>query len=275
MEDPIDKVVLPRLQAAGADVSKVAFLGHVKETGPDDESLAQLQLPRDLGLIRAKCVELRPAMLVIDPLFAVLGYDEEGRYIKASDDQSVRRLTARLKRLAEELDITIVLVRHLNKASGGSAIKRGSGSIAISGQARAVMLVGRDPNEPDVRILAMVKNNFAPNPRSLRFQFAGQGADSRIDWLDACDLLADELLGAAVSSDERAGALECAIHFLRQTLGQGKATWAELTRLAREEQITEHTLRRARAKIGLCKKFVGEGKCVWELSTGDKLGMML
>ncbi len=62
-----------------------------------------------------------------------------------------------------------MLVRHLNKASGGTAIKRGSGSIAIGGQARAVMLVGRDPEDRAVRVLAMVKNNFAPTPRSLLY----------------------------------------------------------------------------------------------------------
>src|SRR5579871_2160384 len=62
LEDPIDRIVLPRLQAAGADVSKVAFVGAVKEDGPNERSSCPLQLPRDLELIEARCTEHRPAL---------------------------------------------------------------------------------------------------------------------------------------------------------------------------------------------------------------------
>jgi hypothetical protein len=62
-------------------------------------------LPRDLDLLAAECAETRPELLVIDPFFAVLGVDENGRYIKANDDQSVRRLTSKLKKLAERSPI--------------------------------------------------------------------------------------------------------------------------------------------------------------------------
>jgi hypothetical protein len=271
LEDPIDKVVVPRLKAAGADLAKVAFLACVKETGPDDACVAQLQLPRDLGLIHAECVAHRPAVLVIDPFFAVLGYDEEGHFIKASDDQSVRRLTSRLKTLAEELDITIVLVRHLNKASGGTAVKRGSGSIAIGGQARAVMLVARDPTDPDSRVLAMIKNNFAPTPSSLLFQVVDDGEAGRIEWRGASDLLADNLIQSKQAGQARDEALQDAMFFLRHTLGHTMQPWEKLVQLGKEEGHSEGTMLRARRTIKLRKQFVGESKIVWGLPLGELL----
>jgi RecA-family ATPase len=101
LEDPEDSVVAPRLKSAGVDMANVAILGDVVERGADGDDEGLLQLPRDLDLLAAECAETRPELLVIDPFFAVLGVDEKGRYIKANDDQSVRRLTSKLKKLAE------------------------------------------------------------------------------------------------------------------------------------------------------------------------------
>src|SRR5207253_2652272 len=82
--------------------------------------------PRDLDLVAKAVREYQPALLVIDPLFAVMGLDRRGRFIKASDDQSVRQLTGELKQLAEETAMTVLLIRHLNKNRRGSAVLRGS-----------------------------------------------------------------------------------------------------------------------------------------------------
>src|SRR5262249_46864163 len=136
--------------------------------------------------------------LVIDPLFAVMGLDRRGRFLKASDDQSVRRLTGELKQLAEEAALTILLIRHLNKNRRGSAVLRGSGSVAIAGQARAVLLAAMDPADPEARVLAMAKTNMGALPQSLRFVIGeGQssvGRCSQVEWLGTCDLTADDLL---------------------------------------------------------------------------------
>jgi predicted ATP-dependent serine protease len=124
LEDPINEIAIPRMKAAGANMANIAIMGGVDESGPDGQEELELQLPRDLELIADRCRELQPELIVIDPLFAVLGLDENNNYIKANDDQSVRRVTSRLKKLAEECQVTIVLLRHLNKTSGRSAMQR-------------------------------------------------------------------------------------------------------------------------------------------------------
>ncbi len=193
-----------------------------------------LQLPRDLDLIAAKCHGLRPEMLVFDPFFAVLGVDEKNRFIKTNDDQSIR-----------------------NKASGGSALKLGSGSIAISALARSVMLVAKDGAGPESRVLAMVKTNLDAVPPSLSFRVLKNSNNSTIQWDGVSDLTADDLVGGAAGKDLHPAVLSAA-YFLKMTLLEHfKLTWAQLTALAAEESIPEITLRRAREAVPLLKACQG------------------
>lgn len=265
LEDPLDSVVRPRLEAAGADLSSVAFLEGVKETGPGGSLEAVMQLPRDLDLITAETVRHQPALMVIDPLFAVLGLDKRGRCIKASDDQGVRQLTGQFKVLAERVGTHIMLVRHLNKASGGAAIKRGSGSIAITGQARSVLLAAKDPNNHECGILAMTKTNLAAMPKSIRYRITSDGLSSRLDCLGPCDATADELLSPGTTADYFKRAVTTAEDFLEVALQDGGRTWEDLVAMAAKEGIAEITLRRAREEKDLEKEFVAKHKCVWKL----------
>src|SRR5262249_13136096 len=146
-------VVKPRLEAAGANVARGAFVEGVGGRTAQGGETQTPQLPRGLDLVAKAVRGHRPALPVIGPLFAVLWLDRRGRFVKASDDQSVRRLTGELKQLAEEAGLTVLLIRHLNKNRRGSAVLRGSGSVAIAGQARAVLLAAKDPVDPDARVL--------------------------------------------------------------------------------------------------------------------------
>jgi hypothetical protein len=267
-EDSTAHVVLPRLEAAGADTARVAFVKGVVETTAQGTETYSLQLPRDLDLVANSVREHRPALLVIDPLFAVMGLDRRGRFLKASDDQSVRRLTGELKQLAEEAVMTILLIRHLNKNRRGSAVLRGSGSVAIAGQARAVLLAARDPADPGARVLAMAKTNMGALPRSLRFAVgegrSSVGTCSRVEWLGDCELTADDLLyppqkGGAGEDEEDEGAYAAARAFLQRLLADGPRTWAEVEAAGESEGLTPGTLRVARKELGLLRSGRGPG----------------
>jgi len=288
LEDPVKLAVAPRLHSAGADQSKVIILrrvAQVAQPGPTISTDGQagrpvptwgqasrpalswtpIQLPRDLDLIAAECAELRPELLVLDPFFAALGVDEKNRFIQINDEQSIRRVVARLKLLAEAFNVAIVLIRHLNKASGGSALLRGSGSIAIAAQARSVMLVAKDQLAPDRRILAMVKTNLDAMPCSLNFLCTRNSLGSTIRWMGPCEHSADELV-RRMDGKTIPPAVQNAMNFLKTTLyGCSGCTWAELTELAARQGIAEVTLRRARRVIGLEKKAKGKDIVVWSL----------
>jgi hypothetical protein len=269
-EDSAERVVVPRLTAAAADLARVHVLGGVIETTPAGEQQADLQLPRDLDLIADWCRLQRPALVVIDPLFAVLGLDANGKLVKANDDQSVRKLTGAFRTLAEETGAVILAVRHLNKAAGGSALHRGSGSIALAGQARSVLLAGKDPQDPDRgRVLAGVKSNLGPLPRSRRFTVEAVettvGPASRIAWGTECDTAADELVKPPDPDDRRQGQRDRADDFLRTELAAGPKDWDALVAAAEASGLAEGTLRNARTRLGLIKEFRGRNKIVWRL----------
>src|SRR5262249_1771394 len=152
------RTILPRLQAAGADLDRVQLLGTVRDAL--GERLPQL--PGDLGRALERLPDVR--LVVIDPLMAFLG-----EQFDACRDQNVRRCLFALARLAEKHQATLLLVRHLNKSGQGAAIYRGSGSIGILGAARACLLVGRDPEVDGQAVLAMSKCNLAARPRSLAY----------------------------------------------------------------------------------------------------------
>jgi hypothetical protein len=58
----------------------------------------------------------------------------------------------------------VVVIRHLNKTTGGPALYRGGGSIGIIGAARIALLVGRDPADEARNVLAAIKTNIGPKP---------------------------------------------------------------------------------------------------------------
>jgi hypothetical protein len=264
MEDPLETVVKPRLEAASADMSRIALLGGVRENGPGSATESILQLPRDLDLIAEKCAQHRPALLIIDPLMAVLGLDQRGRFIKANDDQGVRKLTGQLKFLAERCNLVIWMLRHLNKGASGSALRRGSGTIAIAGQARSVMLAAGDPNDSTAHVLAMTKTNLAAIPPSWRFQLKGTGATSQVEWLGESELHADDLVQPIIAENKRADALLVAKDFLIEALECDGRPWEKLTAAAAGAGIAEITLRRAREALNLQKMRAGRG-FVWKL----------
>jgi hypothetical protein len=279
-EDSIAHVVMPRLEAAGADLARVAFVKGVVERTAQGAETYSLQLPRDLDLVARAVREYRPALLVIDPLFAVMGLDRRGRFLRASDEQSVRRLLGELKQLAEEAALTILLIRHLNKNRRGSAVLRGSGSVAIAGQARAVLLAAKDPADPDARVLAMVKTNMGALPRSLRF-VVGEGRSSvgpcsQVRWLGECDLTADDLLcppqnGGAGEDEEDEGAYAAARAFLERLLADGPKTWAEIVTAGEGEGLAQWTLRMVRKELRLVRSGRGPGTR-WSLPQAGQKG---
>lgn len=76
-----------------------------------------------------------------------------------------------LEKGAEDTDVAIVLVRHLNKAQGLSAKYRG-GSIGWIGGAHSALLVAEDPGDPELRVLAQAKTNLGRQAPPLSFRVA-------------------------------------------------------------------------------------------------------
>jgi AAA domain len=260
-EDGLADTIRPRLEAAGADLERIVALTAIV----DAHGERMPGLPSDLAAIEAAIARVDAALVIIDPLMAYLDAT-----VNSWRDQDVRRALAPLARLAERTGCAIVAIRHLNKSAGSHALYRGGGSIGIIGAARVALLVAQDPDDPERRILATVKNNLAPHPPSLAFRLLGDerhGA-ARIEWLGESKLGASALLAMPADEDER-GALDEACEVLRTILADGPVPAKEAEREAYAAGLSRATLLRARKVAGVSAERVGglgrDGGWQWRL----------
>jgi hypothetical protein len=276
-EDSWSLTIKPRLEAARADLDLVQFVNIASEDGDDG-----LTIPDDVFELGRLVAEHRAELVIVDTLVAHLPTG-----IDSHKDQSVRRALAPLHRLAEKQRCAVAALVHLNKAQGISPLMRLGGSVGFGNAARSVLLLERDPDDPEGeegkrRVLAHIKCNVAPLAPSLLYQVApillpaGDGnpetETSRLELLGESAHNGRSLL-AAVNEEERS-AVDEAIAYLEAELGDGaRHLAADLLRDARKIGISEPTLRRARKRLGILTEKAGlRGGWEWWLpkaSTGD------
>jgi hypothetical protein len=261
-EDGLGDTIKPRLDAAGADADRVLALDKI----PDGKGFRLPVLPNDILRIKEAVERVAARLVVVDPLMAFLNGDTNSHR-----DQDVRRALHPLTAMAQETGAAVVVVRHLNKATGGNPVYRGGGSIGIIGAARSGLLVAADPDNPDRRVLASTKCNLARSPASLSFDLSSvENGALRVGWIGESPHTANSLL-AAPKDDEDRNAVADAVEVLRTILSAGSRTAKEATAEARKARVSARTLARAKAKLGVRSKPIGfRGEWHWELPESAK-----
>ena len=269
-DDPAD-TIRPRLDAAGADCSRIVLLQAVSETIVVGEKVkTQYRLPNltDVDAIAEAVRAVEARLVVVDPVMAYMTGDTH-------KDNETRQVLSRLARLAQEAGVAIPAVRHLNKMGGGNPLYRGGGSIGFIASARAGLLVAPDPDDETGRrrILAATKSNLAELPPALAYHLEpGPSGVVRVVWEGPTSHTATELL-AQPSDAEARGALDEAKEFLRSLLADGPTEAKVVKTEAREAAIADITLRRAKAALGVVVKRVGSlgagGRWEWALPSSQ------
>jgi hypothetical protein len=272
-EDGLADTIKPRLEAAGADTSRISSLGTVWEVKGGSRHERTLSLPEDIPLIEREIRRVEAKLVIVDPLMAFLP-----KKIDAHKDQDVRRALAPFASMAERTGVAVQVVRHLSKSEGTSPIYRGGGSIGIIGAARMGALVAKDPKDEERRVLAPTKNNLAVHPKGLLYDLeeADNGA-VRVIWAGASDYLASDLLQSA--RVDRADALREAEDFLVSLLSDGPVPKATVEEEAKAANISPGTLRRAKSSLGVIAEREneiggerGSGRWVWKLPAAEETG---
>jgi hypothetical protein len=245
-EDDTSDTIRPRLEAAGADLARVAVFSAVADR--DGERLPEI--PLDLSHLEHAINTMGAVLVIVDPLMAFLSPG-----VNSHHDQDVRRALAPLAKLAERSRAAVVVVRHLNKGAGGtSPIYRGGGSIGIIGAARAGLLLARDPDDDERRVLAVSKCNLARPADALSFELmASISGAVRVGWRGASGHTAEALLAAPADSGERS-ALDEAKAVLHEILERGPVPVPEVKKLARAAGVADRTLDRAKAALGVMSR---------------------
>jgi RecA-family ATPase len=262
-EDGLADTIRPRLDAAGADVSRVLALTTVPDENGHDRYLS---IPEDIPLIEKGIERVGARLVVLDPLMAFLSGDANSHR-----DQDVRRALAPLAGLAERTGACILVVRHLNKVPGNNPLYRGGGSIGIIGAARMAFVVGKDPQDENRRVLASTKNNLAKPPKSLMFTLEkAEGGAVRVNWLGESEASAHQLL-ATPREEEHADARNEAAEFLNEVLARGPVAANQIKDEAKDAGISERTLWRAKKVLGVMAYREGgtggrgNGRWFWKL----------
>jgi hypothetical protein len=259
-EDDPARTLRPRLEAAGADLKRVHCLRSMR-CSLEGEDERPIVLPSDLPAIEQVIRTGDVALMVVDPFVAFL----DGK-LNANSDADVRRCLGQVAAMAESTGAAVLLVRHLNKKSGLSAVYRGGGSIGITGAARAEFMVGVDPADAEARILACVKSNLAPEPPSLRFSIEAFGDTSRVRWGDHCDTSAHDL--CASGSDKRQGSkADDAKVIIEDMLAHGSRPSSEVFQACLDAGVSKRTFDRVRKEMGVKSERIGFGdEGTWTLT---------
>jgi len=263
-EDGLADTIRPRLDAAAADVERIFALRAV--LGADgSESLPTID--GNLVEIERAVRQTGARLVVLDPLMAYLGGD-----VNSYRDQDVRRALAPLSKMADDTGAAVLVVRHLTKGGGASSIYRGGGSIGIVGAARSALLVAKDPENEERRIVASVKSNLSKPPGSLAYRIEeAPNGSPRIAWEEGeVGITADELLAAQTPQMEGGRPRDHAVAFLARYLAGGARPSDEVIRDGKAGGLSEITLRRAKATLGVAVVKVGfPGRWTWRLPEDD------
>jgi len=235
-EDGLADTVKPRLEEAGADCSRISVIDE------SDKSLSMADERIEEALIATKA-----KLLILDPIQAYLGGG-----IDMNRANEARDMTKRLGALAEKYKCAIVLIGHMNKASGNKAAYRGMGSIDFYAVARSVLLVGRIEGEPNLRAMVQIKNNLAAFGHSKAFELSESG----FRWIGDYEITAEEVLGGIapkVNKQDRATDL------LKDLMKDRKMIPSnDIFEMVREENISKRTLESAKQSLGIKAKKIND-----------------
>lgn len=258
-EDDIEDTIRPRLDAAGADVTKVhAIRGvNVTDTATGKVSVWSFQLDRDLPILEAEMKRLLDEgeavrLVVIDPISCYMGKADSHK------NAEVRGVLSALAELAARYGVAILMVSHLNKSGTGKAVYRSSGSLGFAAAARSVWVVVKDLDDPKRRMMLPVKMNLCEEPAGLAYQIT----EDHIAWeSEPVKMTGDEFLSkeadqARKPTDSDGSELQRAKEWVLDQLADGPVKSKVIEADAKECGVKVGTLKRALASL----KESGEAK---------------
>ncbi len=260
-EDELQDTVFPRAMAAGGDQSRLVSIRLLDSAGDDPPPQISLS---DIDTLETVIAELDDCRyMVIDPFAAFLDGANE------NSNENVRAILMGLGRLAARHGIAIVIVTHMRKCGDGGALQRVLGSTGLVAAARSVLLVAKDPDDDDRRLLLRLKGNLAKAVDGFVYRIEGDPPRAVFTG-ERTTLSPDEVLRPA-AGERGSPRLDEASNWLRDRLTNGPIPAQALETAAREVGIRPKTLRRAAEALRVEKnKAAYQGQWLWRLPIPPK-----
>lgn len=244
-EDGIEDTIKPRLEKAGADCSMIRVIDETdKELSMTDDRLEQA------------IIETGARLIILDPIQAYIGAT-----VDMHRANEIRPVLKHLGIIAEKHNCAIILIGHMNKASGSKSTYRGLGSIDIQATARSVLLVARLRDKPNIRIMAHDKSSLAPAGDAIGFEMT---EDNGMVCIGPYDITIDELLSGNEGRGKKK--LDIAENFIKEYFGTNKVIPSnEIMMEAAKRSIKRNTLLSAKKKLGITsdKEKAEDGTIYW------------
>jgi hypothetical protein len=302
-EDDPARTIVPRLQANGANLSRIALFN---ASGSD-----AFDMDRDLPRLESRLREDPDCRLVIiDPITGYMGDANQNSHAE------VRRPLMRVRDVAERTGVTILGLSHLNKKVDIGMAHRTIGSVAFTAVPRAVWGVAADRENgrmgcahaeqapdsclqtpasnnqsqaPDSRRLTPshhspypphdsrnapmpikryffpLKDNLCIEPDAMEYRIVGGSLEfiGRRSARDVEDQLTQKHTGGRVSAEKDAVA-----EWLTERIGKDSVPSADIIKEAEEKGFSRTTLQRTANEIGIVKRrsVALNNRYVWEIN---------
>lgn len=246
-EDGKGDTIKPRLEQAGADCNRVAFI-------KEDNGELTLEDER----IKNAIIQIGAKMVVLDPIQAFIGHNGS-----MANAVKMRETLSKLSKVAEETNCAIILVGHMTKTNGGKQIYRGLGSIDIAAAARSILMVSRDKEDPWKRYMFPVKSSLAPEGEPIGFEL---DKEKGFHWIGKCQIDIEELLTVERSTAKK----DIAIKYLQTMLATEDLPSTYIYEKMKEYGISKRTVQEAK-KIAEIKAYKKGKNWYWHMEVEDSI----
>ena len=226
-EDGLADTIKPRLEKAGADCDRIVHIVEEKE----GLTLEDKRIEETIAATHAK-------LLIIDPLQAYLGNETD-----MLSAVRVRSILRNLAKMAEKYGCAILIICHLNKASGNKILYRSLGSIDIAAVARSVLMIVRDKDDPQMRYLFQIKNNLAEEGPPIGFRFECTG----FRWMGKCNRKLEDVFSAV---PEQLTKRKRAVREIQSLLKESDISATQMYKMLEGLGISRRTAELAKEEIG-------------------------
>jgi hypothetical protein len=235
-ENSWSKIVIPRLNACGADLKRVRKLSEECSGRSWDLSMVS-----DLEEMSRGC-----ALIVVDPLTAYLPPKMHENHVG-----EVRALLRPLTAMLERTNRAMLLVHHLNKKADVSAGQRILGSSGWESGVLSTIFVAGDPETEEKGHMIWIpgqKWNGWKRPDGLKFRLATKNSwdeHPRVEWGGTTAVTADE----ALAPPKRDGTAQEVERWLRTKLEASEMPAKDMFEAGHSEGYSTATIRRVKQRI--------------------------
>lgn len=267
-EDDPDDVIVPRLMAMGADLSRVFFICATDEDGKN----RTFDPATDIKLLSEKVIEIGGvSLLIIDPIVSAVAKDMN----QAND---VRRSLQPIVDFAFLNLCAVIGISHLGKGTQGKdPTERILGSQAFTAFARMVWLtvINKETGE---RVLVRSKSNISQLDGGFSYtveqvQINQEISTSRLLWKGPVEGYATEILREyeSVNDEGKDSELKDAEDYLRELLAIENVPTNDVKVQSKDAGFSWATIRRASKNIGIRSRKSGmTGGWYWSLPQDDQ-----